>query len=118
MKKEYLFILFPLMILLPLPFVWYGYGEKGVYGYAMLSDLFFLGGWLLILTSRLRVFKYLKGVGQSFVAVSYGYGAIRFCRHIPVDLAPIDICRFPMWISFIGTLGLFFAYWYCFEKDE
>ena len=106
------------MIFIPMPFLWYGYGEKGIYGYSMLEDVFFLGGWLIILVSRFKIFKYFKGVGMGFVTVSYPNGAIRFCRHIPVDLGPIDVCRLPMWISFFGTIGLFFAHWFYYEKGE
>lgn len=121
MKKENIIYIFLLMIFLPMPFVWYGYGEKGYYGYSIFQNLYFMGGWLLILTSRLfknRFMKSLRPAGEFSVSISYFDAAEGFSGHLPKKIAPIDVCQLPMWISFLGAAGLFISYWYFYERKE
>ena len=121
MKKGFPFFAFILMVVLPLPFGWYGYGEKGIYGYAMLQNLFFLCGWGMTILSficyknKMRAFR---GIGSAMVVWSYFYTAIDFCRHLPFDYSPIDACKMPMWISLSGSIGVILYFWFCFERKS
>ena len=121
MKKENIIYIFLLMIFLPMPLVWYEYGEKGFYGYCIFESIYFIGGWSLILFTKLlkkRNMRYLRAAGETSVLLSYFNGANDFCRHLP-DLAfPMNVCKLPMWISFLGAVGMFFSYWYFYERNE
>ena len=121
MKKENIIYIFLLMIFLPMPFVWYGYGEKGYYGYSIFQNIYFMGGWNLILLSRIlkyKFMKYIRTAGESAVLFSYFYAANNFIGHLPKLLFPLDVCKLPMWISFLGAAGMFFSYWYFYERKE
>lgn len=117
-KKTFLFISLILMFV-PMPFVWFGYGEKGYYGYSMLGNVFFLGGLGMLLLScflKNKVWKLFRNVGGAFIMCSYGWAAQDFCRHLPVEITPLEVCRFPMWISFIGAVGM--TIYICFLTEE
>lgn len=119
MKKKFIFVILFLMIFAPMPFVWFGYGEKGIYGYAMLRDVFFLGGWSMTLISFAfykTVLRVFRGVGTAAVIWSYFHVAIDFCGHLPIDYSPINACKFPMWISLIGSSGMFLSFWYYYDQ--
>ena len=121
MKKENIIYIFLLMIFLPMPFVWYGYGEKGYYGYSILQNMYFLGGWCFILASRIiknRFMKYIRTAGEAFVLFGYFSAVNDFIGHLPKLLFPLDVCKLPMWISFLGAVGMFFLYWYFYERKE
>lgn len=59
-----------------------------------------------------------SGVGAATVLWYYPHTAIDFCRHLPFDYSPFEACKLPMCVSLIGTVGLLFAYWFYYEKDE
>ena len=117
MKKRYLWIISILLMCLPMPFVWFGYGEKGYYGYSMLGNVFFLGGLgmlLLFCFLKNKVWKLCRNVGAAFTLCSYGWAAQDFCRHLPVEISPLQVCRFPMWVSFMGAV----LYWVFMGKER
>lgn len=109
-----------LLLFLPMGLIWFGYGEKGYYGYAMLGNLVFPGGWLGLFLSiflRGRAGLLCKIIGGGLLCLSYGFGALQFCGHLPPGVNPLTVCRMPMWVSFAGLLGLL-AYLYAEAKKS
>ena len=62
--------------------------------------------------------KYIRTAGETAVLFSYFYAANNFIGHLPKLLFPLDVCKLPMWISFLGAAGLFISYWYFYEKGN
>lgn len=102
-----------LLLFLPMGLVWFGYGEKGYYGYAMLTNVFFTGGLLWLIASvRFRWIGTFCGiVGSLMLLGSYALGAVDFCGHLPEGVSPLAVCRVPMLVSLVGAVlviwGLF-----------
>ena len=115
-----LFLTFSLLLLfLPMPFVWYGYSEKGYIGLVAIENPVFVGGLLLFLFSCVfqnRWNVYLKRFASILVLLSYFVGAWDFCGHIGGKINLLTVCKLPMWISFIGALGL--TGYYIYNKKE
>lgn len=109
------------LVFLPMAFVWFGYGEKGYYGYAMFSNVFFLGGWLWLIGSVRfrRIGSFCGIVGSMMLLGSYALGAVNFCGHLPEGVSPLAVCRVPMWVSLVGAV---LVIWGMFDfhkkKDE
>ena len=121
MNRRKFLILSLILIFLPMPFVWYGYGPKGYIGLIALENMFFVGGWLLLLFANAfqgRWNLYLKRFGALMVLFSYFWGALDFCGHIGGRLNPLTVCKFPMWISFIGASGIIVYVYFLTEQNK
>lgn len=119
MNKKLILLISLLLLVLPMPFVWFGYGEKGYYGYTMLGNMIFLCGMLMLLLSvffRNKVGLFCRYAGGTMLLCSYGSGAKDFCRHLPMEMSPLEVCKFPMWISLIGALGI--IVYTCFFTEQ
>ena len=119
MDRRKILLISLMLAFLPIPFYWYGYGPKGYIGLIVIENIFFVGGWFLILFSfafRSRWNLYVKRLGAGLVLFSYFWGALDFCGHIGGSVNPLTVCKFPMWISFIGALGI--SIYVYFWKEE
>lgn len=119
MKKKTFLIISLLLLFLPMPFYWYGYGEKGYVGLIAIENPVFVGGWLLFLFSyaiRKKWNLYLKRFASVLVLLSYFVGAWDFCGHIGGKINLLTVCKLPMWISFIGAFGMIL--YACFLTEE
>ncbi|WP_458407017.1 hypothetical protein [Anaerotignum sp.] len=110
LKKKIFFLISLILMFVPMPFVWFGYGEKGYAGYTMLGNMIFWGGLFLLFLSvclRIKTIRiFCRYAGSAILLCSYGWAAQDFCRHLPMEISPLEVCRFPMWISFIGAFGI------------
>lgn len=109
MKTRVVLVCFFALFLLPMPFVWFGYGEKGYIGCTMLGNPLLLGGVCLLLLSRRLEQKghpCCRIWGSLLLLCSYAWGALDFCGHLPMGIHPLLICKLPMWISLLGAMGL------------
>jgi len=120
MNKKLFLILSLMLLFLPMSFVWYGYSVKGYIGLVAIENPVFIGGWLLFLFScvfRNQWKLYLKRLASVLVLLSYFVGAWDFCGHIGGKINLLTVCKLPMWISFIGALGIM-TYSYFLSEDN
>ncbi|MBQ9092060.1 MAG: hypothetical protein IJY52_07320 [Anaerotignum sp.] len=119
MNKKMFLMLSLILLFLPMSFAWYGYGEKGYIGLIAIENPVFVGGWLLFLFSyafKARWSLYSKRIAVVMVLLSYFYGAWDFCGHIGGKNNLLTVCKLPMWISFIGAVGI--TIYICFLTEE
>jgi len=106
-NKKIYYLIPPALLFLPMPFVWLGYGEAGIYGFSMFRNgLFLFGGILLVLALFFQSIwgKAAGWIGAACLFVSYGGMAISFQHHFPWNPAVLEVCRLPMGISFAGAI--------------
>ena len=121
MKKRYLWIISLLLMCLPMPFIWYGYSEKGYIGLIAIENPLFVGGWLLFLFSyalRKKWGLYLKRFASVLVLLSYFVGAWDFCGHIGGKINLLTVCKLPMWVSFIGAVVITIYIYFLSEENK
>ena len=90
-----------------------------ILGLVAIENPLFVGGWLLFLFSY--AFKigwrlYAKWVAVVMLLLSYFYGAWDFCGHLGGKINLLTVCKLPMWISFVGALGIMI--YSCFLSEE
>ena len=109
MEKRYLRWISLGVLFLPMPFIWVGHGEAGMYGFSMLQNALFLWGGILLVLALFgegMLGKAAGWFGAACLLGSYGGMTMSFQKHLPLDSAVWEICRLPMWISFVGAVCL------------
>lgn len=94
---------------LPVPFVWFGYGEVGVYGWAMLEDGLFLLSMAALWLPRIFHEKHrtVQWIGAAGLTTSYIWQAGDFMRALPLgwNIGMIfRVCRLPFVLSFCSAV--------------
>lgn len=121
MKKKTFLIISLILMFVTMPFVWYGYSEKGYIGLIAIENPLFVGGWLLFLFSyafKIRWRLYSKRIAVVMVLLSYFYGAWDFCGHIGGKNNLLTVCKLPMWVSFIGAVGITIYSYFLSEENK
>lgn len=109
-------------MLLPVPFVWFGYGEAGVYGWAMLENGLFLLSMAALWLPRIFLEKHraVQWIGAVGLTASYIWQAGDFMQALPLDWnigMVFRVCRFPFVLSFCSAVLMLAGYaWNVHQK--
>lgn len=91
-----------------MPFVWYTYGELGVYGYTMLGNSLFVISivvlFISILTTMGPYYKGIQAIFSTILLASYILHLHSFLEQLPFKMeigVLLKVCHWPFYASFI-----------------